>query len=182
MITSTRSNTNEDARRDFDDFDVDEELRRLRDALRRGQWRVAAELSANLDEHLARGGSLPVAWLGPTCMQEVDDLESRFQASSEVAEKMSVQERQEASEGYVAVIPAPVEGPGSSWGIHCNEEGCRETRTLARTTITQPTAEDDYQNLGAALDTAAVFLGWRCRSVWRCPAHTVIDVTAEPKS
>lgn len=68
---------------------------------------------------------------------------------------------------------------GSSWGIHCNEDGCVETLSLARTTAAQPTEEDDYQNLGPALDTAAVFLGWRVwRSVWWCPPHTVSKLLA----
>lgn len=95
-IKSTRSNANEDARRDFDDFDVDEELRRFRSALRQGQWGAVAELAANLDEYLSRGGSLPVAWLGPTCMQDQDDHEERLRASMEAAAKMSAQDRQDA--------------------------------------------------------------------------------------
>lgn len=105
-IVSTRSNKNKDARRDFDGFDVDEELRRLREALRGGQWRCAAELASNLDEHLSRGGPLPVAWLGPTCMQEPGDIEAHFQESTAVAVKMSPQDRQEVIWGYVAVPPA----------------------------------------------------------------------------
>lgn len=68
-LTSTRSNANEDAHRDFDDFDQDEELQRFREAVRSGQWRTAAILAANLDESLSRGGSLPAAWIGPRCME-----------------------------------------------------------------------------------------------------------------
>jgi hypothetical protein len=105
MITSTRSNKNEDARRDFDDFDVDEELRRLREALRDEQWHSVAELAANLDEHLSRGGSLPVAWLGPSCMQNWDDHSERLRFSMEAAAKMSPEERHEAVDGYVEVRP-----------------------------------------------------------------------------
>jgi hypothetical protein len=105
-IMSTRSNKSEDARRDFDGFDVDEELRRFRSALRQGQWRAAAELAANLDEHLCRGGSLPVAWLGPTCMQDQTDHEARLQSSMEVAAKMSRPDRDAAIWGYVNVRPA----------------------------------------------------------------------------
>jgi hypothetical protein len=64
--------------------------------------------------------------------------------------------------------------PGSSWGIYCNEAGCLETLSLTLTTAVQPTTEYCYQNLGSALDTAAVFLGWRVhQSVWWCPTHTV---------
>lgn len=104
-ITSTRSRASKDARRDFDGFDVDEELVRFRKALRTGQWGVAAELAANLDEHLCRGGALPVAWLGPTCMQDQLDVEARLRSSLEVVAKMSPEQRQEAIEGYVSVLP-----------------------------------------------------------------------------
>lgn len=106
-IVSTRSNTSTDARRDFDHFDVDEELCRLRKAMRQGQWRVAAELVSNLDEHLSRGGSLPVAWLGPTCMQESGDLKVRHEESLESAARMSRQQRQNMIWGYVEVLPDP---------------------------------------------------------------------------
>jgi hypothetical protein len=104
-IVSTRSNASEDARRDFDHFDENEELSRLREAMRRGQWRVATELASNLDAHLSRGGSLPVAWLGPTCMQEPGNLDARREDSLENAAKMSQQQRQDAIWGYVEVLP-----------------------------------------------------------------------------
>jgi hypothetical protein len=69
--------------------------------------------------------------------------------------------------------------PGSSAGIHCHEGGCVETLVLERTTAAPPTHEDDYQNLMPALDTAAVFLGWRvCQCVWWCPTHTVTKLLA----
>lgn len=103
--TSTRSNASEDARRDFDGFDVDEELARLREALRRKRWRSAAEFAANLDEHLSRGGDLPVAWLVPACLQESVDLEDRRRESADRAAKMSTQERDDAIWGYVSVPP-----------------------------------------------------------------------------
>ena len=106
-IVSTRSNASEDARRDFDHFDVDEELSRLREAMRQGQWRIAAELASNLDQFLSCGGSLPVAWLGPTCMQEPGDLKARRKDSLESAAKMSRQQRQDAIWGYVEVLPDP---------------------------------------------------------------------------
>jgi hypothetical protein len=106
-IVSTRSNASEDARRDFDHFDEDEELSRLREAMRQGQWRVVAELASNLDEHLSRGGSLPVAWLGPTCMQEPGDLNARREDSLESATRMSRQQRQDAIRGYVEVLSEP---------------------------------------------------------------------------
>jgi len=77
-ITSTRSNKNADARRDFDGFNVDEELRRLRDAIELKQFEVAAELAANLDEHMSRGGNLPKEWLGPECMQTLADFKVRI--------------------------------------------------------------------------------------------------------
>lgn len=102
-IVSTRSNASEGVRRDFDGFDVDEELSRFREALRRGQWRVAAELASNLDESICRGGSLPVAWLGPPCMQDPDDLKTRHEETLENAAKMSSQQRQDAVWGYVEV-------------------------------------------------------------------------------
>lgn len=104
-IISTRSNKSADARRDFDGFDVDEELRRLREALRAGQWRIAAELSANLDEHLSRGGPLPVAWLGPTCMQDEGDLDARHSATAEKAAALSDEQRNDTIWGYVSVPP-----------------------------------------------------------------------------
>ena len=104
-ITSTRSNESEDARRDFDGFDVDEELSRLRAALRAGQWRIAAELSANLDEYLSLGGALPVAWLGPTCMQSEGDLDARRVETIEKATALSREQRETAIWGYVSVPP-----------------------------------------------------------------------------
>jgi len=180
MIMSTRSSANADARRDFDGFAVDEELRRLRHALRDGQWRIAAELAANLDEHLSRGGELPVAWLGPVCMRDEADFASRHQSSLEAAAKMTQEERQEALGGYVAVPPASARQPGSSAGLHCShdqhlrEGGCPERLELSRTTVEPPTHDDDYQHLMPALDEAAVSLGWRVyKSVWWCPTHVV---------
>ena len=63
--------------------------------------------------------------------------------------------------------------PGSSWGIHCHEDGCVETLTLSRTTTVRPTHEDDYQHLCPALDEAAVSLGWCLRGCfWWCPTHS----------
>jgi hypothetical protein len=85
-ITSTRSNEGKDARRDFDDFDQDAELSRFRLALKRGDWRMAAELAANLDEHLSRGGPQPIAWLGPPC--EYGSLTSRNREVLSRAKKM----------------------------------------------------------------------------------------------
>jgi hypothetical protein len=79
----------------------------------------------------------------------------------------------------MTVPPAPDQTPGSSWGIHCHEGGCVEALVLDRTTAMPPTHEDDYRNLSPALDTAAVFLGWRIwRSVWWCPMHTVSKLLA----
>lgn len=100
-IISTRSRQNPDAARDFDGFDVDEELRRFRDAVRTDQPQVAIELAANIDEHLSRGGSLPVAWLGPACMQEEADRAHRHEDAVERMTKMSPQERDAAISGYV---------------------------------------------------------------------------------
>ena len=173
-ITSTRSNASVDARRDFDGFAVDEELSRLRCALLAGRWRVVAELAANLDEHLCRGGALPVAWLGPACMQASGDLESRLRLSVEAAARMSQEQRQDAVTGYVAVTPPPVAPPESSWGLHCNEKGCVEMLTLSCTMATAMTDEEAYEQLCPAHATAAVFLGWRTyRCVWWCPTHVV---------
>jgi len=76
ILKSTRSNANEDARRDFDDFDVNEELCRARRALHevdKGEdterspdalHSFAAECFLNIDEWLSRGGDLPSAWRG----------------------------------------------------------------------------------------------------------------------
>lgn len=80
-ITSTRSNANKDAHRDFDDFDQDEGLQRFREAVRSGQWRAAAILATNLDESLSRGGSLPAAWIGPRCMEREIERRSSMSAS-----------------------------------------------------------------------------------------------------
>lgn len=104
-IVSTRSNASADARRDFDDFDVDEELARFRAACRARDWRMAAELASNLDEHLARGGSLPVGWLGPLCMQESSDLRTRHRETAARAAKMDAMQRHRALT-YAVVRPA----------------------------------------------------------------------------
>ena len=106
-VTSTRSNTNPDAHRDFDGFDVDEELRRMREARHQEQWQIAAELAANLDEHLSLGGPLPVAWLGPECMQERGDLDARHLDATERATAMSPQEREDAIWGYLTPSEPP---------------------------------------------------------------------------
>lgn len=175
-LQSTRSNESADAHRDFDGFDVDEELRRLRRALRERRWHLSSELAANIDEHLCRGGSLPVAWLGPPCFRE-DDFVERSRATLERAAQLDALARADASEGYVGVRPAPPELPGSSWGIVCHDllsGGCPAQLELARTTPSKPSHEEDYHQLCPALDMAAVFLGWRTfRGCWWCPAHVV---------
>ena len=72
-LTSTRSGKKDaDARRDFDGFDVDEELRRLLAAVSAGARALgmtplatlefAAEALGNIDEWLTRGGALPKRW------------------------------------------------------------------------------------------------------------------------
>ena len=173
-IVSTRSNANVDARRDFDGFDVDEELRLLRRALADGRWRIAGELAANLDEHLSRGGALPVAWLGPACMQEDADQAARLRDTLEIAATMTVKERRLAAGGHVAVEPETPGSPGSSWGIHCVEEDCVEALVLERTTTIQPSRDDDYQRLEPTLSAASVSLGWRVyRSGSVCPTHVI---------
>ena len=113
-------------------------------------------------------------------MQESVDLEARLRPTMDAASKMPAEHRQEVVDGYVAVPPAPLRTPGSSAGIHCHhdqhlrEGGCPERLVLERTTTTQPSHEDDYQQLMPACDTAAVFLGWRtCQGVWWCPTHVV---------
>lgn len=80
----------------------------------------------------------------------------------------------------MTVIQAPAAQHGSSTGLYCNHDqhrrdgGCPERLTLERTTVEQPTHEDDYHRLMPALDEAAVFLGWRVyRCVWWCPTHVV---------
>lgn len=88
-----------------------------------------------------------------------------------------------AWDGTSSPSPVDLEGddapPGSSWGIHCHENGCVETLTLSRTTTVQSSRDEDYQTLCPALDAAAVFLGWRVwSSGWWCPVHTVAKVLA----
>lgn len=171
---STRSSASEDARRDFDGFDVDEELRRLRFAMRDAQWRSAAELTSNIDEHLCRGGSFPVAWLGPSCMQDASDLNERIQSSLTTLRGMSPSVLKAMLGGRVAVRPLPATLPGSAWGVNCHEEDCVEALTLRRTTAARTTDEDDWKNLEPAHREAAVLLGWRLHEgVWRCPTHVV---------
>lgn len=171
-IVSTRSNESEDARRDFDGFSVDEELQRLRLALRDGQWRAAGELAANLDEHLSRGGSLPVAWLGPACMQEGADLAARLRPTAEAAAKLSPQARRAAVEMYVAIGPPPAAVPTTAWGIHCNEHGCVETLELRRTMAEKLEEYDIDESLSVAQTEAAMSLGWRLFDyVYWCPTH-----------
>jgi len=74
-MISTRSKKSEDAHRDFDGFDVDEELARFRAAVSRGDVTNAVELAKNIDENLSRGGPIPVAWLGVGCETMADHLD-----------------------------------------------------------------------------------------------------------
>ncbi len=66
VLVSTRSCANDDAHRDFDQFDVDEELARLRRALRGEATLTVSKFIAtalgNIDEWIVRGGPLPKAW------------------------------------------------------------------------------------------------------------------------
>ncbi len=83
ILKSTRSDENADARRDFDNFDVNEELCRARRALHeidRGEYAerspdalraFAAECFANIDEWLSRGGDLPSAWRSSNAAKRV---------------------------------------------------------------------------------------------------------------
>lgn len=106
-ISSTRANNGPDARRDFEGFDVDEELKRFREALVVKDYRVASELAANIDEYLSRGGSVPVGWLGPTCVQDPSDHEARHDDAQARAGRMTKFRRLEAVSGFVAVRPEP---------------------------------------------------------------------------
>lgn len=63
FLISTRSNSNEDARRDFDGFDIDDEMRLFREACRQKDWKHAAEFMSNIDEYLVRGGEPPNCWV-----------------------------------------------------------------------------------------------------------------------
>jgi hypothetical protein len=112
-----------------------------------------------LDEHVELAIRV-MAWDGKSVPSPMDAMQSEPPAYS--------------SKGHFAVLPSVEVRTGSSWGIYCHEDGCVATLTLSRTTADTPTHEDDYQNLGPALDTAAVFLGWRISgSVWWCPTHEV---------
>jgi hypothetical protein len=71
-LHTTRSHEDEDAHRDFDDFDVNEELARLRRAVKEAEdtspaeaqdlYKFIVEAFGNIDEHLQREGNLPRAW------------------------------------------------------------------------------------------------------------------------
>ena len=73
-LETTRSSRSEDAHRDMDGFDVDEDLARLRRAVREAEgsspkenpelYGFIAEAFGNIDESLRRLGSLPEAWTG----------------------------------------------------------------------------------------------------------------------
>ena len=59
------------------------------------------------------------------------------------------------------------------WCLHCHHTGCLETLELKRATLVKRSHED-YEAIRPALDTAAVFLGWRVyQHVYWCPSHTV---------
>lgn len=53
---------NADAHRDFDHFNVDEELRTMRLAIERSIYPLTSGVFKNIDEWLSRGGKLPMAW------------------------------------------------------------------------------------------------------------------------
>ena len=69
-LKTTRSHANEDAHRDGDGFDVDEELARLRRAVKEAKsdsskallLEFIVEAFGNIDEHLLREGDLPRTW------------------------------------------------------------------------------------------------------------------------
>jgi hypothetical protein len=78
------------------------------------------------------------------------------------------------SDGEVDVSFNEATSSGSSWAIHCHQLGCPEALELKRSSAS-PMQEDDYETLLPALDTAAVFLGWRVyQSVFWCPMHTMV--------
>ncbi len=62
LLVSTRSNENVDARRDFDGFEIETELERLRLGLRSGNLDFIREAFGNIDEWLSREGRFPVEW------------------------------------------------------------------------------------------------------------------------
>jgi hypothetical protein len=77
-------------------------------------------------------------------------------------------------EAFVAPALLEQELPASSWGLHCHEEGCSEMLVLTRTSAEPSMHEFDYRVLSAALDTAAMFMGWRLwHGVWWCSQHIV---------
>jgi hypothetical protein len=66
LLASTRSHADDDAHRDFDQFDVNEELARVRRALHEEATPAVTNFIAtafsNIDEWIVRGGPLPKAW------------------------------------------------------------------------------------------------------------------------
>lgn len=74
VLTSTRSTADEDAHRDYDGYDIEEDLARIRLAVKEitesprsfssygPSLRFLVEAFENLDEYLVRGGPLPKSW------------------------------------------------------------------------------------------------------------------------
>jgi len=107
MLRSTRSDESEDARRDFDGFDIDEELNLFRGACRLGLYREAAEFAANVDEWLCRGGSTPVAWFGAESKRAASfgSRDSRYEHALLREAELDLDARDALRDAYAVVLP-----------------------------------------------------------------------------
>ncbi len=92
-LNTTRSHESKDAHRDMDDFDEDEELARLRRAVKETEtvspeenpelYRFIVEAFGNIDEGLRRLGPLPKAWRGAALEDREEDDETYVDLNAE---------------------------------------------------------------------------------------------------
>ncbi len=112
ILKSTRSRSSEDAHRDFDGWDENKELELFRRAIKSKDWNKAAEFAANMDEHLSRGGSLPVAWIDGAAFDSLRTGWQEILRNHMYSREKDIPTRaffEKAIEGYVDA--APVKDP-----------------------------------------------------------------------
>ena len=118
-LNTTRSHESKDAHRDMDDFDEDEELARLRRAVKETEtvspeenpelYRFIVEAFGNIDEGLRRLGPLPKAWRGAALEDLEEDDETQVDLN---AEELSTVMRKKLRGVRIPDDPTPAEG---SW-------------------------------------------------------------------